>query len=305
MNRKLITGWLLLVLGLAQAGGGVLLARAAAAQEAQLADPNLVRIHVIAHSDAPEEQALKLAVRDAVLDLLRPAVSGARSRAEAEARIRAVLPELERSARAVVAAWGMDHPVRAELGTYAFPGKGYDGLYLPAGRYRALRILIGDAAGANFWCLVYPSFCYTIREVRAPAVAAAAPAPPAASPASAEPGAPAAPAAVSAPAAPAAPAERAVAGGPAACACECPQAGGCQELTLGGHPQARSAADAGAGPVKCPQAGSGAPCPDRCREGAPGECAGPAAGGNARPERRPPPADQMAGPPSGVGPSPL
>ncbi|BAD40208.1 stage II sporulation protein R [Symbiobacterium thermophilum] len=168
MNRKLITGWLLIVLGLGQAGGGVLLAAAARAEDAALADPNLVRIHVIAHSDSPEEQALKLAVRDAVLDRLRPALSGARSRAEAEARIAVLLPELEQAARAVAAAWGAAHPVRAELGTYAFPGKGYGDLYLPAGRYRALRILIGDAAGANFWCLVYPSFCYTIREVQVP-----------------------------------------------------------------------------------------------------------------------------------------
>lgn len=169
MNRKRITGWLLIALGLIQIGGGVLLARAAGIGEAELADANLIRIHVIAHSDAPEEQSLKLAVRDAVLERLRPAVSGARSRAEAEAAIRTVLGDLEAAAGAVVAAWGRAHPVRAELGTFAFPGKGYDGLYLPAGKYRALRILIGDAEGANFWCLVYPSFCYTIREVQAPA----------------------------------------------------------------------------------------------------------------------------------------
>jgi len=174
MNRKLITGWLMITLGLAQVGGGVLLARAAGSGEAELADANLIRIHVIAHSDEAGEQALKLAVRDAVLDRLRPALVGARSRAEAEAAIGAVLHELEEAAGEVVAAWGMAHPVRAELGTFAFPGKGYDGLYLPAGRYRALRILIGDAAGANFWCLVYPSFCYTIREVQAPARAVAA-----------------------------------------------------------------------------------------------------------------------------------
>lgn len=172
MNRKVITGWLLITLGLMQVGGGVLLARTAGAGEAELADANLVRIHVIAHSDAVDEQALKLAVRDAVLDRLRPALSGARSRAEAEAAIRAVLNELEQAAAAVVADWGMTHPVRAELGTFDFPGKAYHDLYLPAGRYRALRILIGDAAGANFWCLVYPSFCYTIREVQMPTAAA-------------------------------------------------------------------------------------------------------------------------------------
>jgi|GEM_PF-2370486 len=168
MNRKLITGWLLIALGLVQAGGGIMLARAAAPGRDELADPNLVRIHVIAHSDEETDQALKLAVRDAVLDRLRPALVGAGSRAAAEEVIRSLLGELEGAAAAVVAEWGFTYPVRAELGSFDFPGKAYDGLYLPAGRYRALRILIGDAAGANFWCLVYPSFCYTIREVQVP-----------------------------------------------------------------------------------------------------------------------------------------
>lgn len=168
MNRKLITGWLLIALGLVQAGGGIMLAQAAAQGGSELADPNLVRIHVIAHSDAEADQALKLKVRDAVLDRLRPALLGASSRTAAEEVIRNLLGELEDVAAAVVAAQGSTYPVRAELGSFDFPGKAYDGLYLPAGRYRALRILIGDAAGANFWCLVYPSFCYTIREVQVP-----------------------------------------------------------------------------------------------------------------------------------------
>lgn len=169
MNRKLITGWLLIALGLVQAGGGIMLAMAAAPGEPELADPNLVRIHVIAHSDDEADQALKLDVRDAVLDRLRPALAGAGSREAAEEVIRSLLGELEGAAAAVIAEQGFTYPVRAELGSFDFPGKAYDGLYLPAGRYRALRILIGDAAGANFWCLVYPSFCYTIREVHAPA----------------------------------------------------------------------------------------------------------------------------------------
>jgi len=172
MNRKLIAGSLLIALGLLQIGGGWLLAQGAA--EAHLADPDLVRIHVIANSDSEADQALKLLVRDAVLARLRPELAGAGSRTEAEAAIRPGLRELEAAAAAVIAAEGFAYPVKAELGEFDFPGKAYDGLYLPAGRYRALRILIGAAEGANFWCLVYPSFCYTIQEVQLPAEAAAA-----------------------------------------------------------------------------------------------------------------------------------
>lgn len=171
MNRNLLTGWLLLCLGLAQIGGGWLLAHQAQSAPAPLADAELIRIHVIANSDSAEDQALKLQVRDAVLASLAPALAGAGSTAQAEAAIRQALPLLEREAAAVVDEQGFAYPVRAELGEFDFPGKAYESLYLPAGRYKAVRILIGAAEGANFWCLVYPSFCYTIEEVQRPQAA--------------------------------------------------------------------------------------------------------------------------------------
>lgn len=176
MSRKIVAGWLLLCLGLSAVATGWLLARSASAASApevasageSAANNELIRIHVIANSDSVQDQALKLKVRDAVLAELAPRLAGAGSVDEAEGIIAEALSGLEATAGRVVDQQSFAYRVRAELGRFAFPGKSYGDLYLPAGEYKALRIVIGEGQGANFWCLVYPSFCYRIYEVQKP-----------------------------------------------------------------------------------------------------------------------------------------
>mgnify|MGYP001127431979 CR=1 FL=1 len=121
----------------------------------------VVRLHVLANSDSEEDQALKLKVRDAVLEQATETLRGADSQAEASRRLTDILPELEETARVVITANGYDYGVRAELAETSFPTKEYDGFALPAGEYLALRVLIGEAAGQNWWCVVYPPLCMT------------------------------------------------------------------------------------------------------------------------------------------------
>lgn len=105
-----------------------------------LAD-KVVRLHVLANSDTEEDQALKLLVRDAVLERATEILEQSADRAEAEIRLRESLPELEAIAEETVRANGYDYAVTAELEDTAFPTKEYDGFSLPAGEYLALRIL--------------------------------------------------------------------------------------------------------------------------------------------------------------------
>ena len=115
----------------------------------------LVRLHVIAASDAPEEQALKLRVRDAVLSYLQPRLAGAADAAEA----RAILAgELEGIAETAAAA-GEGRPVRVSLGWEDYPLRDYGGFRLPAGRYESLRVILGEGRGQNWWCVVFPTLC--------------------------------------------------------------------------------------------------------------------------------------------------
>ena len=126
--------------------------------QSELAD-KVVRLHVLANSDSEEDQALKLKVRDAVLEQASEILKGVETREEACRKLTAILPELEETARAVISANGYDYGVRAELAETAFPTKDYDGFSLPAGEYLALRVLIGEAAGQNWWCVVFPPLC--------------------------------------------------------------------------------------------------------------------------------------------------
>ena len=123
----------------------------------------LVRLHVIAASDDATEQAIKLDVRDAVLSYLEPKLDSAADIAEAEALIEANLDGI--AAAAESAAQGRE--VNVTLGEEYYPTREYDTFSLPAGRYQSLRVTLGEGAGHNWWCVVFPPLCLTAAESEA------------------------------------------------------------------------------------------------------------------------------------------
>ena len=123
----------------------------------------LVRLHVIAASDDATEQAIKLDVRDAVLSYLEPKLDSAADIAGAEALIEANLEGI--AAAAESAAQG--HEVNVTLGEEYYPTREYDTFSLPAGRYQSLRVTLGEGAGHNWWCVVFPPLCLTAAESEA------------------------------------------------------------------------------------------------------------------------------------------
>lgn len=116
----------------------------------------MIRLHVLAVSDSDEEQAVKLQVRDAVLDYLRPVLDGCGGKTDAAGTLSDALPAVETAARS--AAGGRD--VTVTLGEEYYPTRVYDGFSLPAGRYTSLRVVLGEGRGHNWWCVVYPPLCY-------------------------------------------------------------------------------------------------------------------------------------------------
>lgn len=123
----------------------------------------LVRLHVIAASDDATEQAIKLDVRDAVLSYLEPRLDSAADIAGAEALIEANLDGI--AAAAESAAQGRE--VNVTLGEEYYPTREYDTFSLPAGRYQSLRVTLGEGAGHNWWCVVFPPLCLTAAESEA------------------------------------------------------------------------------------------------------------------------------------------
>ncbi|MGN8874106.1 stage II sporulation protein R [Pseudoflavonifractor sp. HCP28S3_F10] len=129
------------------------------AERAALAD-KVVRLHVLANSDSGEDQALKLQVRDAVLSAADGLIAPGGSLEEAEAAIVEALPALAAAGAQVVGQEGYSYPVTASLEHNVwFPTKTYTDFALPAGEYTALRVVIGEGGGQNWWCVVFPPLC--------------------------------------------------------------------------------------------------------------------------------------------------
>ena len=128
-------------------------------QEQDVLEQKMIRLHVIANSDAQDDQALKLQVRDAVLAQATDLLQQSRDMVDAERKLSLALPAIETAAREKVVAEGYDYAVAARLEQTEFPTKEYDGFSLPAGEYLALRVVIGEGAGQNWWCVVFPPLC--------------------------------------------------------------------------------------------------------------------------------------------------
>ena len=119
----------------------------------------VVRLHVLANSDSEEDQALKLRVRDAVLDATSPLVKDCTSQEEAVEILSAHIPDLESAAAAVIRQEGYDYPVTVLLGEEDYPTRTYESCAFPAGTYVSLRVCIGNAEGQNWWCCLFPPLC--------------------------------------------------------------------------------------------------------------------------------------------------
>lgn len=125
-------------------------------QQAALTD-QVVRLHVVGASDSAEDQMVKLRVRDAVLEEAGPWLEGITDQTQAQVILAEHLEEL---ARAGAEAAGNSVSVTAQVEEDAwFPTKRYTDFSLPAGRYTALKITLGEGEGRNWWCVVFPPLC--------------------------------------------------------------------------------------------------------------------------------------------------
>lgn len=127
-------------------------------EEAELYDSTL-RLHVLAASDSPEDQELKLIVRDAVVAFAAKATDGCGSKEEAEAVITRKTDEIAKISEETLRLHGCSAKVTVELGKEYYPTRTYENLRLPAGEYTSLRVMIGEAEGQNWWCVLFPPLC--------------------------------------------------------------------------------------------------------------------------------------------------
>ena len=128
-----------------------------------------IRLHILANSDSREDQELKIAVRDGVLNEFGERLRLAGSFQAAEELCESIIPEIKEYAEAIIKAAGYGYEVNIELGEEWYETRDYDGFSLPCGYYTSLRILIGDGDGKNWWCVMYPPLCTELASESAPA----------------------------------------------------------------------------------------------------------------------------------------
>ena len=129
--------------------------------------PNEVfRLHVLANSDSEEDQALKLKVRDRLLDETGELFSECATKEEAISTAKANIAYLEQVAQDEIYKQGYTYGVTVEVENIFFNNRQYDDITMPAGNYDALRVLIGEGAGQNWWCVLFPAMCLPAAEKR-------------------------------------------------------------------------------------------------------------------------------------------
>lgn len=121
----------------------------------------LIRLHVVANSDETEDQDIKLKVRDAVLTNIHSDLEKVGDVEEAKTYLLENLPKIEKIANRTLEAAGFEDRASVSLCQECFDTRRYDTFSLPAGVYEALRIVIGDGNGKNWWCVAFPELCFS------------------------------------------------------------------------------------------------------------------------------------------------
>ncbi len=119
----------------------------------------IIRFHVVANSDSEEDQAVKLRVRDAVLGSIQQDLRTLADVEEARRYLQQNLPKIRKTADLALAQLGVEQEAAVTFCREAFDTRRYDTFTLPAGVYESLRIVIGDGAGKNWWCVAFPGLC--------------------------------------------------------------------------------------------------------------------------------------------------
>lgn len=120
----------------------------------------IIRLHIIANSDSLKDQELKLKVRDAVLNKMKPVFNDLKDTDKAKEIIKDNMEVIKSTVQKELEAAGKNFPIEVELTECDFPTKKYGDLTFPKGEYQALNIKIGNGQGKNWWCVMFPPLCF-------------------------------------------------------------------------------------------------------------------------------------------------
>lgn len=120
----------------------------------------VLRLHILANSNSTFDQTLKLKVRDEVIEFLTSELENSSNLNESKQIISDNIENIKNIATQVVSDYS-NYPISVSLDTSKFPTKHYQNVSFPAGEYEALKIVIGEGKGNNWWCVMFPPLCFT------------------------------------------------------------------------------------------------------------------------------------------------
>ena len=129
-------------------------------RESQEIKNNILRMHIVANSDSDTDQQLKLKVRDRILEYSKQNLFEASDSKQAQRILEENKNEIRIAALQTVRENGYDYNVEVYIGKCFFPTRTYnESITLPAGKYEAVNVIIGEGKGQNFWCIMFPPMC--------------------------------------------------------------------------------------------------------------------------------------------------
>ena len=126
--------------------------------EAEIYD-NVLRLHVLANSDSQEDQELKLKVRDAVLAATEDIFKDCQTKEQAQKAANENIELIQSIAADTLRSYGCDYAVSVTVSQEEYPTRNYESCCFPSGEYTSVRIMIGEAEGQNWWCVLFPPLC--------------------------------------------------------------------------------------------------------------------------------------------------
>lgn len=120
----------------------------------------IIRFHVIANSDSAQDQRVKLDIRDAILNNVGDPLSRCKTRDESLKFLKNKISSIEEIADDILKSDGEKYKAKAMLGNFNFPIKSYGEITLPQGEYKAVRVVLGEGEGKNWWCVMFPPLCF-------------------------------------------------------------------------------------------------------------------------------------------------
>ena len=122
---------------------------------------NVIRLHVLANSNEEQDQALKLKIRDEILEKYGEELSATESIEEASERVALLLEDIKSTSEKVIEDEGYSYSVECFFDREYYPERVYEKATFPAGNYLSLRVIIGEGEGKNWWCVLFPPLCLT------------------------------------------------------------------------------------------------------------------------------------------------